>query len=141
PVCRPYLCVCCVVFTATASTEIYTLSLHDALPISAGSSSDCVSTTVVPWGPLATSTSSTIACMSCSPRRPVANGGGMAGSGGGVKPGPRSDTVTRARPPATSMATVNVPPSPSTPALLHPSATASSSRSTASVACASTPSA
>src|SRR5690606_41695149 len=84
PVCRPYLCVCCVVFTATASTEIYTLSLHDALPISAGSSSDCVSTTVVPWGPLATSTSSTIACMSGSPRRPVANGGGMAGSGGGV---------------------------------------------------------
>src|SRR3712207_7926843 len=33
---RARCCVCCFFFNDTATTEIYTLSLHDALPISSG---------------------------------------------------------------------------------------------------------
>ena len=32
--CRCICCCCCFFFNDTATTEIYTLSLHDALPIS-----------------------------------------------------------------------------------------------------------
>src|SRR6266480_7677978 len=37
PVLGVFLCVLCFFFNDTATTEIYTLSLHDALPISARS--------------------------------------------------------------------------------------------------------
>src|SRR5206468_5076529 len=42
PIFPPTLCSSCFFFTATATTEIYTLSLHDALPISSAADVDRV---------------------------------------------------------------------------------------------------
>src|SRR3989337_3749305 len=42
PPCRLVSLALCFFFNDTATTEIYTLSLHDALPIFAGTSSRCV---------------------------------------------------------------------------------------------------